>query len=513
MGSLFRSKSLSRSNTTKSLEDGGIEGGGSDGIGFGSSGQGLNGVISNSNGNGNTLVRGGTLTRSNTLTATLARMGTLRKVRVEEPPVLLSDSGLPMSAPTTIVVPPPINYSLRGATLDPQPAAKQLFNALSASADANREVAPNPVKLHMSKVSQTTPTTLKWWQAPGVTKETQAALSEAAARDNKDGGNGKDGKESEELGKNESLPRTKFLSHSLGRNNSASASGAGALGTPPRAKFHQYEEVAIIKTEHENQTRGPQFGTVPNLVDKCGAGTTTTVLHAFASLSATELALCVDDIVRILRVDPGGWVLVKLLKLSSAATNSGTNPGVNPSTAAGNRRSVVGMEGLVPLGILDTMKSRPVLISGGAPQVLGSISNLSNRQPEIAPGRPSEFVSTRNNRAINNSNSNNNNNSSNINNPVVDIGDSGSRLARQPSQQRQQQQQQQQQRQPQQFPQQQQQQFQQNLQQQQLSQQQFTQQQQQHASNWKIGRTKANAKHVAWVKEREEVATVLVEYK
>ncbi|KAI9339573.1 hypothetical protein BDR26DRAFT_861976 [Obelidium mucronatum] len=287
----------------------------------------------------------------------LSRVPTLGRTRrasvTEEVAYPLSDSGVPISAPTTIVPLPPINYSLRGATLDR--GAK------------DKEVAPNPVKLNASKAAQTT--TLKWWQAPGVTKETEAALAaEAAAA----------AESATETNNQDSLPRKGFGSLSLGRSNTHSGSGG-------RAKFHQFEEVAIIKSNFTNSQRGPQFGDIPRMVDKCGAGTTLMVIHNFTAVSSSDVSVSQDDVVRILRVDPGGWVQVKILKLGSTGPGSSQKGAVHRNGVG----SQVGTEGTVPLGVLDLMKTKRVVQQQQPPQgIPGVAGNLGNSMPMSGNGQP-----------------------------------------------------------------------------------------------------------------------------
>ncbi|KAJ3206263.1 hypothetical protein HDU82_004621 [Entophlyctis luteolus] len=379
MASLFRSKSLNRKPdapsgdlTTGPLSAGAV------GTGSGSSGGG-SGLIA-------------TLSRRGTAAGTTLSLGRSRSNAQPSQQYPLSDSGLPISAPTSVVAMPPINYSLRsppaaaaavGGVAGTLLAANALISGAGGDAK-DKEVAPNPVKLHTSKAAQTG--TLKWWQAPGMTKETEQALADA----------NKDRKEPGVPGSSsfDSLPRQQKLgSHSLGRNNTvtggsnensggiAAILGAGS-NTTPRAKFHQFEELAIIKTQHDNLSRGPQFGTVPAFVDRCGAGATLSVLHNFTGLAPSDLSVSRDDIVRILRVDPGGWVLVKLLKLGGAGANGAPVRGaVAPESDSMYHRaavqSAVGMEGIVPIGVLDTMKTKRLFVQPGGGGGGGTAGNMN----------------------------------------------------------------------------------------------------------------------------------------
>ncbi|KAJ3084042.1 hypothetical protein HDU99_003938 [Rhizoclosmatium hyalinum] len=299
-----------------------------------------------------TVTQGGSGSGSGTLisrVATLARVPTLGRSNRErdEEPVILSDSGVPITAPSTLAH---LQNSSATASLD-----RSFFNKQKE----NKEVAPNPVKLNASKAAQ--PTTLKWWQAPGVTKETQAALENAAAAaaDPDSGPNNY-----------ESLPRK---ATTLGRSNtlntlnapSTPTTAAGAVLAPfatSGLKFDQFQEVAIIKNNLiAIDAKAPKFGQVPKLLDKCGAGATVTVIHNFTSTTSSDLSISIDDIVRILRVDMGGWVHVKLLKQGSSPNPN--HPGkVHRSAGTGSQ---VGMEGLVPLGCLDSMKTRRIDGGGG----------------------------------------------------------------------------------------------------------------------------------------------------
>ncbi|KAJ3028055.1 UNVERIFIED_CONTAM: hypothetical protein HDU68_002571 [Siphonaria sp. JEL0065] len=304
MASLFRSKSLKdlSRGASSDTRDGG-------------------------SGGGNFLARAATLGRS--------QKGNAQQEEIVYP---LSDSGVPITAPAAIVPLPPINYSLRGATLE------------RGKTGEVKEIAPNPVKLNTSKAAQTT--ALKWWQAPGMTKETQAALAAeaAAAAEN-----------SQEPNNTDSLPRKGF---------SSTANGSGG-----RAKFHQFEEVAIIKSNFTNSQKGPQFGDMPRLVDKCGAGTTIMVIHNFTAVSSTDVSVSIDDVVRILRVDPGGWVQVKILKLGAPGPGSSQKGAVHRGTVG----SQVGTEGTVPLGVLDLMKTKRVQQQGGPiPGVAGNAMGSFN---------------------------------------------------------------------------------------------------------------------------------------
>ncbi|KAJ3075648.1 hypothetical protein HDU98_007332 [Podochytrium sp. JEL0797] len=294
----------------------------------------------------------------------------------------LSDSGVPISAPTTITPVPAIDYTMRA-------------NAGTLERVAKEEVAPNPVKLHTSKAAQTT--TLKWWQAPGVTKETQVGhpsiqfekilkpllpthLGTHFTHYETKKQKAALAAESDDSSFSDSLPRTTnpsalssrpsfAKSLSLGRNNSTKSQqnqpAADPSGSGGRKKFHQYEEVAIIKTNYAMNAgmKGPQWGDVPKVVaggEKCGAGTTLTVLHNFTATSSSDVSVSQDDLVRILRVDPGGWVVVKIVKLGTAAGPQQQQQGV-VNRGAVHRAAVgsaVGQEGMVPFGVLDVMRTK-----------------------------------------------------------------------------------------------------------------------------------------------------------
>ncbi|KAI8833083.1 hypothetical protein BJ741DRAFT_612834 [Chytriomyces cf. hyalinus JEL632] len=309
---------------------------------------------------------------ANTGPSTLARMATMtsnlglksnligRRPSAEELPVFeLSATGKPLSAPTSVVTPLPIDYTLRLSS-NLHVNANSLDREGSSNVAPLKEAQPKQSAFNQSKAAQTT--TLKWWQAPGVTKETAASIAAAAEPQQ-----GSSSEQFNSLSRNNtsgSLPRN--ISLKRGPNSNSN----GRPG-PPKLGFGDFDEVALIKANNTEAAaaKGPQFGFVPKLVDRCGVGATVQVIHNFTASSPNDMSCSQDDTVRILRVDAGGWALVKLVK-------QGTNAA---SERAGAHRAGVssraGMEGLVPVGVLDIMRSKRVVGAGSVQETSSSVDN------------------------------------------------------------------------------------------------------------------------------------------
>ncbi|KAI8608755.1 hypothetical protein BC830DRAFT_919743 [Chytriomyces sp. MP71] len=306
---------------------------------------------------------------------TLARMPTFGRTArrpsasaLLEPVFELSATGQPLSAPAVPISPMQIDYSLRALTHAPLPVATafqaSLDRANNSRADpqsASLQIEqPKASAFNTSKAAHTN--TLKWWQAPGVTKETAASIAAAA-------------EESSDI--NPSLPRSGSLPRnmSMRRNPGSNSNPRPGVSSIPKLGYDQYDEMALIKANNTEAAaaKGPQFGTIPRLVDRFGAGATVQVIHNFTAISPQDLSVSQDDTVRILRVDSGGWVHVKLAK------QGGSNGPVGNSAAAAHRAGIssrAGMEGAVPLGVLDVMRSKRVIGAGSFQENDGQTSSV-----------------------------------------------------------------------------------------------------------------------------------------